>query len=303
MVQRPMSGISFENVADSWYSDEQLRLDTLKKRSTTFREDGYRLNVLKAELGAEDIKGITARRISRFQAVRIRAGRHPMTVNREISTLRLVLKWAKKSNLIDTLPEIEKIPVPPIRAVIPTPEEVVRIIYALPLRLRLVVWFMAETGCRVGEAFNLSWDCVDEVGGFVEIITREGWTPKTNQSERIVPLNLDLVDMIRHLPKNGVYVFPGEDLDTPIGNIRKAFAFAVAKADIRRKGKPVHLTPKVLRKAHATWQAERGTHESVLQGLLGHAKGSKVTKQYYIHTTQEAKRAAVTSLPVAASTA
>jgi hypothetical protein len=47
----------------------------------------------------------------------------------------------------------------------------------------------------------------------------------------------------------------------------------------------------------------RGVNESVLQGLLGHAKGSPVTKQFYIHTTEEAKRAAVLQLPVEKHTA
>ena len=127
---------------------------------------------------------------------------------------------------------------------------------------------------------------------------RDGWTPKTQQSERLIPLNADLLDMIRRLPKAGAYVFPGPDPDTPIGNMRKAFASAAAAADIQRRGKPVSLTPKVLRKAHATWQVERGINESVLQGLLGHAKGSRVTKQFYVHVSEEAKRAAMITLPM-----
>ena len=32
------------------------------------------------------------------------------------------------------------------------------------------------------------------------------------------------------------------------------------------------------RKTHAAWQAEPGVTESVLQGLLGHARSSKITK-------------------------
>ncbi len=161
-----------------------------------------------------------------------------------------------------------------------------------------MVRFLAETGCRVGAARNLTWDCVDEIGGYVEITARDGWTPKTQQSERLIPLNADLLDMIRRLPKAGAYVFPGPDADTPIGNMRKAIASAVAAADIQRRGKPVSLTPKVLRKAHATRQAERGINESVLQGLLGHAKGSRVTKQFYVHASEAAKRAAMITLPI-----
>ena len=83
-----------------------------------------------------------------------------------------------------------------------------------------------------------------------------------------------------------------------MGPFLRAFSTAVKRADITRKGKAVHFTPKVLRKAHANWQAERRTNECVLQGLLGHAKGSRVTQQYYGHVTEQAKRAAVITLPV-----
>ncbi len=173
----------------------------------------------------------------------------------------------------------------------------VRIINALPNRLQPLVRFLAETGCRVGEAINLTWDCVDEINGSVEITSQDGWTPKTLQSERTIPLNTALLEMIRSLPKTSHYVFPTHNADAPIKDFSKAFRSAVAQAKITRNGKPVHVTAKTLRKAHATWQAERGIQESVLQGLLGHARGSKITKQFYIHTTEKAKKAAVITLP------
>ena len=103
--------------------------------------------------------------------------------------------------------------------------------------------------------------------------------------------------MIRQLPTRGRYVFAGPDPNKPIGSFRKALNAAVHQADIRRNGELVHMTPHTFRKAHATWQAMKGVNESVLQDLLGHAKGSSVTKQFYVHATEEAKRAAVIELP------
>lgn len=76
----------------------------------------------------------------------------------------------------------------------------------------------------------------------------------------------------------------------------------VATANIKRRGRPVHVTVKSLRKAHATWQAERGVAESVPQGLMGHAKGSRITRQFYVQVTDEAKRAAGIELPGGAAT-
>ncbi|MFN7022657.1 MAG: tyrosine-type recombinase/integrase [Phycisphaerales bacterium] len=62
-------------------------------------------------------------------------------------------------------------------------------------------------------------------------------------------------------------------------NFRKALKTAVTGAGVERNGKPMHLTPHMLRKAYATWQAERGIEETTLQTLLGPARGSKVTRK------------------------
>jgi len=160
------------------------------------------------------------------------------------------------------------------------------------------VRFLAETGCRWGEAQNLTWDCVDEINGYVEIRARDGWTPKTQQSERRIPISSGLLHDLRKMSKTGRFVFPGRDPDMPINNMRKSFATAVRAAGVMRDGKPLHLSPQRLRKAHATWQAMRGLDESVLQDLLGHAKGSRVTRQYYVHVQEDAKRRAVLELPM-----
>jgi integrase len=297
ITKTPKSGVTFEHAAAGWRADEELRVETLKKRASTFEIDGYRLRNLNRYFGKDDIKTISARKIAEYQAMRLKRGLQPMTINSEVHVICRVLGWAQKSGYLESVPEIENIPVRPKHEAIPSPEEVVRIIEALPERLKALVRFLAETGCRVGEARNLSWECVDEIGGYVEIRAWEGWTPKTQQSERRIPLNPDLLHMIRDLPKEGPYVFAGPGAGKPIGDFRKAFNAAVKKADIRRHDKRVELTPKVLRKAHATWQAERGVAESVLQGLMGHAKGSRITRRFYIHASEEAKKAAVITLP------
>ena len=87
-----------------------------------------------------------------------------------------------------------------------------------------------------------------------------------------------------------------------MGAFRRPWNKAVADAKIIRRGRPVHIPVKSLRKARATWQAERGIAESVLQGLMGHAKGSRITRKFYVQATDEAKRAAVIQPPAANAT-
>ena len=294
----PSSGLTFREAVERWQENEELRVATLKKKASTLEIELYRLRSLIAFFGPDDIASISEKRLMEYQRCRLQLGRKPRTINKEIAILSLVLRWAMKQGFISEVPKTEPIPTRSTTPVIPTPDEVVRIITALPSRLRPIVRFIAETGCRKGEAINLIWDCVDCASGCVEIRARERWTPKTQQSERRIPIGPGLVDLLRFLPREGPYVFQGRTPGTPIGNFRKAFAAAVRQAGIVRGGKPVRITPHGLRKAHATWQAMNGVPPSVLQDLLGHARGSKVTDQYYVFATEEAKRAAVIELPL-----
>jgi len=298
IVQARAKGARLNDIISEWQAYERLRMETKKKRAATLEVEAYRLKALLNFFGSYGLAGISETEIVRYQSHRLQEGVKPVTVNDEVALLTRLLRWAQKHGHVEAVPTVERIPLQAIKVDVPSIEEVVRIVEALPPRLQPVVRFLAETGCRVGEALNLTWECVDEVGGYVEIRSREGWTPKTQQSERRIPLNPDLLAMMRGLPKKGSYVFAGPDPDKPTGNFKKAFNTAVDKANICRNGKRIHLTPKVLRKAHASWQAQRGTDESVLQELLGHSRGSRITRQHYIRASDEAKEAAVIVLPV-----
>jgi integrase len=277
---------------------EELRVSARKKRKSTFRTDCVRLKALTAFLGDDDVASVTPRRLMEYRQERLRQNRMAHTVNGELRTCSLVLHWAQREGRITDVPKTEPVPVTRRRQVIPTPEEIARLLEALPERLRPMVRFMAETGCRKSEALQLTRDSVDEVNGFVEIRPREGWTPKTAQSERSIPLSAPLLETLRRLPKQSMYVFPGKKTGKPITNFRSALASAIEKADIRRNGRLVHLAAPPAQGVRHTWQAMRGVNESVLQDLLGHARGSRVTREHYVHATEEAKRAAVLALPL-----
>ena len=292
------TGPGLGEAIEGWLREQELRVQTLKKRGSTLVTDRYRLSSIVRYFGNRPLASITEAELVEYQAHRLAQGRKPVTINSEIAALGFVFRWVAKRGLVSAVPSPERIPVRPAEAVIPSPEETVRIIEALPTYLKPLVWFLAETGCRKGEALNLTWECFDEAASAVEIRSREGWTPKTLQSERRVPLSAGLLEIIRELPRNCAYIFGIGPDGRQIESFRKAWKSAVMKAEIMRRGEPVYLPVKSLRKANATWQAERGVSESVLQCLLGHARGSRITRQFYVHVSEEAKRAAVIALPV-----
>lgn len=293
------TGYSFSELVERWLEREADRVETRKKKRISIETDRYRLKGLLAFFGEDEAPAINERRVLSYQKTRLKEGRSPATINSDIVTLKKVLSWSVKTGLIATMPELaERIPEDPRETLIPTREEVVRIIRALPERLQTLVRLLAETGCRSGEAFNLTWDCVDLPNGFVDFRPKDGWTPKTRSSIRRIPLSPAMLDEIGRLPKTGPYVFPGR-YGGHITSIKRAFATAVQEAGVVYRGQPIRITPHVLRKAYATWAAtEWGISQPVLQAQLGHARGSTVTNRYYVHVNDEARRKAVVPLPM-----
>lgn len=286
--------ITFRDAVSRWLKIQQLRVRTSAKRPVSLATDYHRLKAALAFFGDMKLPDITEEKLMAFQAERKEANRKPSTINSDVVAIGKVLRWAYKADLLKKLPTVERLPKKARKEAPPTREEIGRIIHALPERLRLLVRLMAESGCRRGEAFNLTWDCLDEAGGFVNFSEKDDWAPKTEESDRKVPIRPELMAELLALPQAGKYVFPGRTPNQPLKSIRKAFASALKVAGISR-----HLTPHSLRRAFATWAAvECKMPQPVLQSILGHAPGSTVTNEHYVKVSDEAKRAAISGLPL-----
>jgi len=290
--------VTFGELAGLWLEKQSLRVQTQKKRATSLQADRHRLKPLLDYLGDLAVSLLDEGRMLAYQDHRLRMGRRPATINSEVGTLKHILKEGVKRGAIAGVPEIERIPQPAKRVDIPTELEIVRLVAAAPMRLRVLLAFLAETGCRRGEAFNLTWDAIDEQGGFATIEPRAEWTPKTISSNRRLPVSSGLLAALLKMPRVGIYVFPGRDPNKPMTSFKRSLASAVKAAGLVRNGKPMRITPGVLRKANATWLATRGVHPRMLQSLLGHSPGSRITDQHYVQSTDDALRRAAITLPV-----
>ncbi len=293
-----VSGIRLSQLAEMWSEDRLRKVELGKRAAGTFETNLYHLKALLPFLGNDDIGLIDEKRLEEYQAHRLKAGRAARTINSEVGTLKLVLGWAKKQRLIAEVPEVQELTVERSILDLPTIEEMGRIVQALPERLRPLILAFAETGCRKAELLRLPWEHVDELRGAIWIRQHDGRGLKNTSSERLIPISRQLLDAIRKLPKTGRYVFPGRDGENPITDFRKAFSTAIKGAGVLRDGAPMHITPHMIRKAYATWQAERGIEETTLQVLLGHVRGSKVTRQVYVNPQLQARRKAVFELPL-----
>jgi integrase len=302
-----LSGVSFSAVAQRWTEMQIDRVATNKKREISLRTHAFRLKSLLLALAPMDVANIASADIVTYQKSRLAAGRAPATVNSETRLLRQVLTWAADHDLVARVPKIEPIPEPRKRLSVPTTDEVLAVIEALPPRLALLVRFLAETGCRKGEAFALEWADIDEIDRLVMIRRKEGWTPKTAHSIRDIPLGPSLLVALmeargeakRFADEHGTeinpLVFPGRG-GGRMWDFKKALATAIQKAGIARNDAAMHITPHMLRKANATWLKMRGIDDSLLQPRFGHAPGSRVTAHNYVHLPTAAMRGTVIDL-------
>ena len=138
---------------------------------------------------------------------------------------------------------------------------------------------------------------------------KDGFTPKTDHSDRDVPIGSSLLTALAEAKYRAhvaaaqegrpvsPLVFPGRTGIGRMHNFSKALATAIRRASIERNGEPLHLNAKAFRKAHVTWQKQRGVDDSLLQPRIGHAPGSRVTAAIYTHVTSDAARSIVLDLP------
>ena len=303
-----LTGVTFSELSERWLTGQADCVATNKKRAISLKTHAHRLKALLAHFGAQDIASIAPADVVSYQKFRLAAKKASPTVNSETRLLRQIMTWAADHDLVAKVVKIEPIPEPKKRLTVPTTGEVRSVIHALPPRLALLVRFLAETGCRKGEAFALEWSDIDHANALVMIRRKDGWTPKTEHSDRDIPLTNSLLRaLLDARPDNEMHsreqrssspsglVFPGKS-GGRMWNFEKALATAIKKAGVVRDGQPMHINPHLFRKAHATWQKDRGVDDSVLQPLLGRAPGSRVTAQNYVHLPNNALRTAVFDL-------
>ena len=153
------------------------------------------------------------------------------------------------------------------------------------------------TGLRIGELMALEWSDIDLQKGMIKISKscHDTWknseyvkvidTPKTQSSERIIPLPKQLIIYLKDWEKQatGNYVISGERRHgIPVRSYQKTFERVLSRLDIPHKG--FHS----LRHTFATRALECGMDVKTLSELLGH-KNPTVTLKRYAHSMLEHK--------------
>ncbi len=262
------------------------------KRS--LRCDRLHLRRLLGAFGAETpLPELTSQRIAQYERTRAtetsRLGRglSPAALNRELATLRHLLRLSEEWGYLEKAPRIRLAREPEGRLRFLTEEEIQRLLEVCARSqnryLTAIVTMALHTGMRKGEIMGLVWERVDFSRGVLLLEqTKSG-------RRREVPMNRAVYDALTGLPgpKDDGLIFRKAS-GAVWGSIRTAFerACKAAKIDDFR----FHD----LRHTCASWLVMRGRSLKEVQELLGHRVFSMTLR--YAHLAPDRLREAVASL-------
>lgn len=217
----------------AWYLD----LPEVKAKRS-YDRDRRSLKNLSPFFGERYLKDITPALVEAYRQKRLSepSGRTsytlttPATVNREVACLKTIFSKAVRNG------KAERNPCQGVRLLkennerdrVLTPEEYARLLAACPGYLKPIIKLAYHTGMRRGEILGLTWGQVDLRDGFIRLRPED---TKTNEG-RLVPLNRELVEMLRAMPRGlpHAQVFTKEGRE--IKSIREAFEAACRRAGI-----------------------------------------------------------------------
>ena len=237
-------------------------------------------------LGAKPVDQIRNQEVLTLRSSLLAAGRSGRYANNVLQTCKLLLNFAVKLRLLNSLP----FSLPPIRLQVrprPTvPTGKVREFLreadhiAENSQVSEMLWTLLGLGLREGELLWMRWEWFDPAQRTYTVGRAKG------KEARVLPVPEWLWGKLWVFPRASLeWVFPALDgLPHRSGYLRKPLARLCKSQGLG------NVTQHRLRATFATLHAEAGTPITEIQGMLGHK--SVTTTMIYVETSLEAKRKA-----------
>ena len=207
------------------------------------------------------------------------------TVNRELATLRRLLRLAQEWKVVDRVPRIRLLRGEHNREFVLSHRQQPEYLEAAPQPLKDVAMLILETGVRPGEAGNLQWPDVylqpAAHAKFGYIAIRHG---KSKNAKRNLSLTATAAEMLkaRKASVKSTWVFPGEKPEAPI----LGTSLDHQHDDVRTAlNLPKDFVIHSLRHTMLTRLGEAGAEAFTIMRIAGHS--SVTVSQRYVHPTPE----------------
>ena len=206
-----------------------------RKHLRFHRRDDLSVRTLLKHFRGQNLTSITPPHIEDYIGSRMKDGVANGTINRELTCLKrmfsLAIKWGDAK--INPVKEVDFLEEPPGRTRSLSEEEAQKLIQNACKHLQPVIITALNTGMRLSEILSLKWNQV-HIDNVIEPYLELPVT-KNNQ-KRFIPLNRDMVDLLKHLlemdKEESEYVFLGKQ-KKPLKCIKTSFGNAMKKAGIK----------------------------------------------------------------------
>jgi integrase len=207
------------------------------------------------------------------------------TINRELATLRRLLRLARRWKIVTDTPGIALLGGERNREFVLAYAQEESYLHMAPDPLRDAATLILDTGMRAGEALALRWEQVRlepaRASRFGFLTVKSG---KSEKAKRNLSLTARVAEMLarRVSTVHGAFVFPGD---------RKGTAFQVASLDHQHSehrellGLPSEFVIHSLRHTMLTRLGEAGADAFTIMRIAGHS--SITVSQRYVHPSPE----------------
>ncbi|MGH9344510.1 MAG: tyrosine-type recombinase/integrase [Terriglobia bacterium] len=280
------------------YIKEFLKWSQQQRRKHTFELHDRNCQTLLRFFRGKWLDQITPNMVEEFKAARLREERRnshdgstlsPATVNRALTTLKLIFNHAARSGLLISNPTlgVRFLQEGGGRMRVITWEEERAYLSQASQPLRDIAQIILETGMRPEEVFRLE-------AANLTFERRTIFNPfgKTKAAKRTIPMTDTVFDILRRRANGAsrklVFQSPRHP-EQPIGSVRKAHDAAVMRASIAD-----HFRLYDLRHTYGTRAAEAGVDLATLAALMGHTKIQMTMR--YLHPADQHKQEAARKL-------
>jgi integrase len=267
--------ILFSTFVDDWLNtyvkNNNKPSEQLSKKMAT-------KNHLKPFFGKMKLADINSLDVEKFKQKKQIEGKCNKSINNYLAMLSKCLSCAEEWDVIQSIPKIKMLKVPPQSFNFLTEEEYNSLLYQakkISNDFYNMVLFTLRTGVRIGELMGLKWEDIDFQRKNVtikrSIVNNIVGSPKNNK-ERTIPLSNDIYNILaEERNKKDEYVFLGKIVSR--FSLNRSLKKACKHVGVRIKG--WHD----LRHSFASKLANNGVSLQVIQSLLGHS-GLKMTQRY-----------------------
>jgi integrase len=240
-----------------------------KYASIEAKESILRVHLIPA-MGELLLSEVNARRIEAYKAQKLVEELSPKTVNNHLTVLRKLLSVAQEWDIIEHVPPVKWLRVPPQKFDFLSFQEAERLVKAADTQWRPAILVGLRCGLRLGEIMGLRWEDVDLVSGRLVVnrtVSRGRIGSPKNGRTREVPLGLEVLRALKdHRHLKGELVFPADEGRLLHRNETKHPVWRACKrAGLRLIGWHV------LRHSFASHLVMRGAPIKAVQELLGHS--------------------------------